>query len=102
MELQEFTLKTVKALEEYYGDEAEIKTHEVYKNNGVLLQGICALKKGKNIAPTIYMNSFFERYHRGEKFGELVQEMLHLIEENTVTSNFDIFNNDFIFINTIG
>ena len=90
MELQEFTLKTVKALEEYYGDEAEIKTHEVYKNNGVLLQGICALKKGKNIAPTIYMNSFFERYQRGEKFGELVQEILHLIEENTVTSNFDM------------
>ena len=56
MELQEFTEKTVKALEEYFGTEVEIKTHKVYKNNGILLQGICALEKGKNIAPTIYIN----------------------------------------------
>lgn len=90
MELHNFTLKTVNALTECYGEEAEIKTHEVYKNNGILLQGICALEKGKNIAPTIYMNSFFERYQNGENYGELVQEMIRIIEENRVTSNFDM------------
>ena len=61
MELQKFTEKTVKALSEYYGKEAEVKNHKIYKNNGVLLQGICALKNGKNLAPTIYINAFLER-----------------------------------------
>ena len=58
MNLEQFTEKTVKALSEYFGPEVEIKTHKVYKNNGVLLQGVCALEKGKNIAPTIYLNDF--------------------------------------------
>ena len=39
MELQEFIKKTVKALEEYYGENVEVKTHSIYKNNGILLQG---------------------------------------------------------------
>ena len=51
MELQSFTEKTVTALSQYYGDKTEIKTHKVYKNNGILLQGVCVMKPDKNIAP---------------------------------------------------
>lgn len=89
MELQKFTEKMVKALTEYYGEEAEIKIQKVNKNNGILLQGVCVLKKGKNIAPTVYMESFFERYLSGEIFGELVKKMITFIEKNQLTQDFD-------------
>ena len=49
MNLEQFVEKIKAALRDYFGEEAEIKTHQVYKNNGVLLQGVCALEKGKNI-----------------------------------------------------
>ena len=92
MELQNFTEKTVKALSEYYGKEAEVKNHKIYKNNGVLLQGVCALKNGKNIAPTIYINTFWERYQNGEVFGVLIKEMIQILEESQVSKD---FNTDF-------
>lgn len=90
MELQKFTEKMVKALTEYYGAEAEIKIHKVNKNNGIRLQGICVLKKGKNIAPTVYLESFLERYLNGEIFGELVKEMITFIEKNQLMQDFDM------------
>ena len=62
MNFEQFIEKTKEALGDYFGEEAEIKTHQVYKNNGVLLQGVCALEKGKNIAPTVYLNDFYDKY----------------------------------------
>ena len=90
MELQNFTEKTVRALEEYFGPEVEIKTHKVYKNNGILLQGICALEKGKNIAPTVYLNSFFEKYQKGITFGRIIRDIVIYMERNQVTKNLNV------------
>ena len=75
--LEEFTNKVEKALIRYYGEEAEVKSQKVQKNNGVLLYGICVMKKGKNIAPTIYLNEFYEQYEEGITFGEVIKEMLN-------------------------
>ena len=66
MELQNFTQKVMKALYQYYDTKVKIETHQIYKNNGILLQGICALKEGRNIAPTVYLNDFFERYLKAQ------------------------------------
>lgn len=90
MELQKFTEKTVAALSQYYGEGIEIKTHKVYKNNGILLQGVCVMKPDKNIAPTIYLNGFMERYQKGETYGSLIKEMVYIIERNQPEHNFDV------------
>lgn len=90
MEIQQFTEKTMRALVEYYGKDAEIKKHEVYKNNGSLLHGICVLQNGKNIAPTVYLNSFLKRYEEGESFGNLMKEIIRFMEKNQVSNDFDM------------
>lgn len=90
MEIQKFTEKTMKALKEYYGEEAEIKKHTIQKNNGILLHGICVLQEEKNIAPMIYLNVFLERYQEGENFGDLIKEMIRFTEESQITDNFDM------------
>lgn len=90
MELQNFTEKTAKALSDYFGPGVEIKTHKVYKNNGILLQGICALEKGKNIAPTVYLNQFFEKYRKGVTFGQIIRDIVHFMECNQVSNNLDV------------
>ena len=90
MELQKFTEKVTNALCQYYDAKVKIETHKVYKNNGILLQGICALQEGKNIAPTVYLNDFFERYREGESLGSLVKEIIHLIEKNQVSNTVDV------------
>lgn len=90
MKLQKFTEKTVKALTDYFGPEVEIKTHKVYKNNGVLLQGICALEKGRNIAPTVYLNEFCNSYEKGEAFGKIINKIVHFMENNRVVNDLDV------------
>lgn len=90
MELYEFTQKVTRALSDYLGEEAEVKEHKIYKNNGVLLHGICALEKGRNIAPTVYVNDFFERYQSGESFGGIMQEVIDILEKNRVEESIDV------------
>ena len=90
MEILDFTNKMEKALAEYYGENAEVKVHKVFKNNGILLYGICVLEKGKNIAPTIYMNQFHEAYEEGESFGEIFQKVIRIMDENKVSKSLNV------------
>lgn len=90
MNFEQFIEKTKTALKEYFGEETVIKTHQVYKNNGVLLQGVCALEKGKNIAPTVYLNDFYEKYEQGTSFGELVSKIIRFVENNRVEGNLNV------------
>ena len=90
MELQKFTEKTLKALREYYGQDVEIRSHSVYKNNGILLQGICVLEQGTNIAPTVYLNDFLNKYEEGELFGNIIKKIIEIIEKNKVTNQLDV------------
>ncbi|MCI5586121.1 MAG: DUF5688 family protein [Lachnospiraceae bacterium] len=90
MELREFTEKIVSALEEFYGADARIETHHIYRNNGLKLQGICVLMSGRNIAPTVYLNHFFEAFLKGTDFGEILSQIITLYEENQISQNLDI------------
>lgn len=90
MELQNFTKKIMKALEEFYGPDARIEAQQIYKNNGLKLQGICVLMPEKNIAPTVYVNSFFEEYRQGMEFGEVFKQIIALYEKNQLSQNLDI------------
>ena len=90
MNFEQFIEKTKIALQDYFGVETEIKTHQVYKNNGVLLQGVCALEKGKNIAPTVYLNDFYNRYEQGAAFGEIISKIVHFMEDNRVANSVNV------------
>jgi len=90
MELQEFTEKIIQALKEFYGPQTRIESHQIYKNNGFKLQGICVLMPEKNIAPTVYLNHFFEAFSKGEDFGEILSQIITLYEENQVSQNLDV------------
>ncbi len=90
MELHEFAEKIVQALTEFYGSDVKIETHQIYKNNGFKLQGICVLMPGKNIAPTVYLNRFFEHYKAEGDFGEILSQIITLYEENQVPQNLDV------------
>lgn len=90
MAILEFVNKVERALTEYYGESAEIKVQSVYKNNGLLLHGVCVLEKGKNVAPTIYLNQLYDAYEEGESLGEIVCKVIKVAEENQVSKNLNV------------
>lgn len=90
MEVYEFAQKVTKALSDYYGEGTEVKTHKIYKNNGVQFYGICVLEKDRNIAPTVYVNEFFARYQKGETFANVMREIIQILEQNRVEESIDV------------
>lgn len=93
MELIQFTEKVKNALEQYYGETAKIESQTVCKNNGLVLHGICVMKENHTIAPTIYLNRFWEQYEGGSSFGAIIQNLIKISEEHQVEGsiNMDFF-----------
>lgn len=73
----------------YLEEGAEINVNSVRKNNGVMLTGIVIMEKGSHIAPTIYLESFYEEYKRGKRVEDTVFELLKIYEKNRITHGGD-------------
>ena len=89
MEFKEFCDKVKKSLEDYYGGEKEVEIRSVTKNNGVVLQGLMVRGKNSKLAPTIYLESFFEQYMSGRTFSGVIDELISLAAENKNRLAFD-------------
>ena len=67
-QFDEFQEYVQMSLKEYLSDEqkdAVVRINEVTKNNGLKLHGISVQPKGSNIAPTLYLESYFKEYENG-------------------------------------
>ena len=71
------------------------------KNNGLKLQGITVLPEGENIAPTIYLESFYDKYEDGESLHCLMEQIAEVANANVrpqglETIGQDLRNFDFV------
>lgn len=58
----EVFLETVKQkLQQEFGSGYRLDIHSVPKNNGVRLDGLCVFAPGSSMAPTIYLNPYYEQ-----------------------------------------
>lgn len=54
----------------------EFVTHQVTKNNGVILTGISLLDETKRVSPTLYLEHFYELYEEGMMLDDVVSEIV--------------------------
>ena len=76
-------------VESYLGIGYQVRLQQVTKNNGVTLTGLIIKNQESNLAPTIYLDAFYERYIAGERMAELCLEIIQLQENNQKTEDFD-------------
>jgi hypothetical protein len=70
-------LHAVKAeITQILGDSADTILHKVSKNNGVYLDSITIMFPKEQMAPSIYMNQFYEEYKRGKSISQIVKEVV--------------------------
>ena len=62
-------------------DNTLISIYTAEKNNGVTKNGITISEKGINIAPTIYLEDYYEKYNRGADLEVIVEDILCLYQE---------------------
>lgn len=77
-----FKNKIIVAMENRFGDRYLVQVKEVNKNNGIIMHGLTILKKGEKVCPTIYLESFFDRYEKGATLTEIVDELIGIFGES--------------------
>ncbi len=72
-------LETVRqALKKRLGNNQELFVRPVPKNNGVLLDGLSICTPGSLLAPTVYLNPYYEQYQNGMSIREICEDILNL------------------------
>lgn len=89
-----FMIKIQNAMEKHYGEEYIVDIKEVNKNNGLLIHGLTIMKKSEMVCPTIYLESFFERYSEGESLSDIVNEIVGIFSasDKYKPTGLDFFN----------
>ena len=95
MEYREFLENVRKEVESRYDSNVSVTLNHVMKNNGTELDGITIMEKDKNFAPTIYVNSFYDRYREGVSLKAVVSEIIRIYNQNknSININADYFEN---------
>lgn len=78
--MEKFQQEIVNRLQEHYGEEAEIITHEVVKNNDCKYHAVSALLDGIDIGVNLYMEEFYEEYQSGTSMDAIIKHMIKIIE----------------------
>ena len=78
------------AVEETIGAGYVVEIHEVIKNNDTHLTGLTIRNEASNIAPTIYLNGYFDQYKDGAPLAIICNNIIATYEEHKVTDNFDV------------
>lgn len=70
--------------------------NEVTKNNGMLLHGITIKEEGENVAPTIYLEKFFDEFQDGASLSEITDKIIGVYEEHKAPQSISVdFFTDF-------
>ena len=72
------------------GEGGNITINHVIKNNGCEMDGPVIMEKGKDIAPTIYLDSFYELYTNGENIKNIIRQIEVIYEQNKNNVTFDV------------
>jgi len=72
------------------GEGGKITINHVIKNNGCEMDGLVIMEKGKDIAPTIYLDSFYELYTNGENIKNIIRQIEVIYEQNKNNVTFDV------------
>lgn len=72
------------------GEGGNITINHVIKNNGCEMDGLVIMEKGKDIAPTIYLDSFYELYTNGENIKKIIRQIEVIYEQNKNNVTFDV------------
>lgn len=87
---EEFILEVRNSAAQQLGAEYEVKIQTVRKNNNIQMQGLTVVKKGKNISPTVYLDSYYEAYKNGMCMREILETILQIIREETSRAGVDV------------
>lgn len=78
-------------IQQRLGYSCQVMTHNYLKNNGITLCGLTVVSMESNISPTIYLNSFYERYvYEAESLQQIEVDVMETYRRNKTDYNLDV------------
>ena len=90
---QEFYNKVANGVSEILGDEMVVEIQEVTKVN-LSLDGLTIRKQGESIAPTIYLNQYFNQFNDGRAMDDIVRDIIRVYENNQPENIMNVFKTE--------
>ena len=88
-----FYESVAESVSEVLGSEVIVELQEVTKVN-LSLDGLTIRKQGENIAPTIYLNQYFNQFNDGRAMDDIVQDIIKVYENNQPKNIMDVFKTE--------
>ena len=89
MTYQNFLSEVTSLLSERFDNETTITIQTIKKNNGISYDGLIIREGNINIAPTIYLNTFYNEYCAGKSLDDIVCSIFELYHMHKCEANFD-------------
>ena len=92
MQFDEFSNLVVERVKDFLPEEfkkASVSLQVVTKANDVKLTGLTISSVQSNVAPTIYLESFYEKYEDGEDIDAILKRIAEVRLEHEVANDFD-------------
>lgn len=90
MNYSEFKMYLLNSITNLTGCEAQVSIRKIRKNNGIFLDGLTIHYADRNIAPTIYLDSYWQKYLDGRDADAIVGEILADNETYSIERNLDV------------
>ena len=90
MTIKEYSGNMKKAVETILGEEYDIEEAVIDKNNGVQLDALVIRVPDMNIAPTIYLRSYYDDYEKGESIQDGAQRLVEDYRKALPKESFDV------------
>ena len=90
MTIKEFSGNMKKAVENILGEGYQIEEAIIDKNNGVQLDALVIRMPDMNIAPTIYLRSYYENYEDGEGIQDGARRLVEDYRKSLPEEGFDV------------
>lgn len=76
MDYREFLCEVKEQIQMEMGTGYEVAIRKVTKNNGVMLDGLSVNRKAENLAPVVYLNSYYEQLGNHMTLSKIIDDIL--------------------------
>lgn len=73
-----FIEEIMKRVKKNMGESYTVRIYKVMKNNSLELDSLVVLKEGKNFAPNLYLEPYYESYLEGTPLNELAERLCYI------------------------
>lgn len=90
MTYQEFKHHILAGVQNTLGSDFTLSVQDIIKNNDTHFDGLTILSPQCNLAPTIYLNEYYERYQRGITPQEIISDILEIYHMHKTDHKIDV------------